>query len=474
VEYSVGPLTKGGKDAEAKDNDKNRRRRVVVLMDCFTPYLGLYVSNRIRADYRDVAVVYVLSDYLRVFSLLTQPDEARQWEAATIPGSDPLQVEEWKGRVFPGVDRNHVEWVGVYSESDSGLDDAERLRLLLNVTCQDDPVVLTDRRHKYYMNERVGDQGGLPTVRQKLCSSVDEVLEFAREELLDAQEEKDGSATGSVRRVIIKPFRGCGTESVHLCESLEQALEAWNTITNTTVFGTHELHSTVLAQEFLQGIEYAVDVVVRDGSYKVAAVWRYDKRPANGAPFCYFRTQLVDAASDPNVNSITEYVYQSLRALGVRWGISHNEVIVTSDRGPVLVEVNCRQHNMDFCPITMCCIGYNALDMMVEAMLGTASDWDRYPDLPSLQASGCMVHLVNYASGRVVGAHSLDEIAGLSSVFNMEVYDSFLSPGSTIEPTVDIKTDAGWVQLVNDDDEVLERDYAEIVRLMPTMFQVEP
>jgi hypothetical protein len=229
----------------------------------------------------------------------------------------------------------------------------------------------------------------------------------------------------------------------------------------------------VLAQEFLRGVEYAADVIARNGSYKVAAVWRYDKRPANGAPFCYFRTQLVDSTSDPNVESVTEYVCQSLRALGVRWGISHNEVIVTSVRGPVLVEVNCRQHNMDFCPITMCCIGYNALDMMVEAMLGTASDWDKYPGLPSLRASGCMVHLVNYASGRVVDVHHLDDIAGLSSVFNMEVYDPFVSPGSVIEPTVDIKTDAGWVQLVNDDDYALERDYAEIVRLMPTMFQVE-
>ena len=106
-------------------------------------------------------------------------------------------------------------------------------------------------------------------------------------------------------------------------------------------------------------------------------------------------------------------------------------------------------------------------------MLGTASDWDKYPEVPTLQASGCMVHLVNYVTGTLVGAHHLDEISGLPSVFNMEVYDPFVSPGSAIEPTVDIKTDAGWVQLVNDDEDALERDYAEIVRLMPAMFRVE-
>jgi hypothetical protein len=39
-------------------------------------------------------------------------------------------------------------------------------------------------------------------------------------------------------------------------------------------------------------------------------------------------------------------------------------------------------------------------------------------------------------------------------------------------PTIDIRTDAGWVQIVNDDKEAFQRDYERIVELMPELFIV--
>ena len=51
---------------------------------------------------------------------------------------------------------------------------------------------------------------------------------------------------------------------------------------------------------------------------------------------------------------------QVLITLGIQYGLTHTEVIVTSNQGPVLVKVNCRQHNMDLHPLpwpvsdTMC------------------------------------------------------------------------------------------------------------------------
>ena len=139
--------------------------------------------------------------------------------------------------------------------------------------------------------------------------------------------------------------------------------------------------------------------------------------------------------------------------------------------GPRLVEINCRQHNMDFLPIVMACIGYNALDMALVAFLGSDEDWSEYPDMPELRNHGSMVHLVNYARGRLKKCHHLREIADLSSVFDSEVYESFLTPGSEIDPTIDIRSDAGWVQLINPDPDTLRRDYEQIVDWMPTMFE---
>jgi hypothetical protein len=380
-------------------------------------------------------------------------DPSDRWDAAKIPNAE--YVEIWKEKL------NGLRIVGVYCESDSGLEDAEWLRENLQADCQDNPPCLEARRHKYYMNQKVGNDG-LKTVEQKLCSSLEEALEFGQKRL--------GNALAN--RIVIKPHRGVATESVHLCSNAEEIEHAWNHIVSTKVFGAAEQHSSVLAQEFLSGIEYAVDVVARDGEYKIAAIWRYEKRPANGAPFCYFRTKLVDNKEDGNVEAVVEYIKGALKSLGVMWGLSHNEVIVTDDRGPVLVEINCRQHNMDFSPLTMACIGYNALDMTLTAFLGSQDEWDTIPDFPSLRAAGCMVHLVNYSLGKLKQVNYLVELDDLSSVVNWEVYEEFQMIGEEIKPTIDIKTDAGWIQLVNTEAEQLEQDYSKILGWMPSMFDV--
>jgi hypothetical protein len=51
------------------------------------------------------------------------------------------------------------------------------------------------------------------------------------------------------------------------------------------------------------------------------------------------------------------------------------------------------------------------------------------------------------------------------------VYDDFQS-GESVRPTTDIRTDAGWVQLVNADAQQQEEDYQKIVKWMPSMFDV--
>jgi hypothetical protein len=111
--------------------------------------------------------------------------------------------------------------------------------------------------------------------------------------------------------------------------------------------------------------------------------------------------------------------------------------------------------------------------MTLAAMLGDDDDWAGFPDLPVLRAHGCMVHLVNYASGRLEQSFHLQEMADLPSVFDCEIYEQFRIPGEQIEPTVDIRSDAGWAQLINDDPDALQCDYEQIVEWMPTMFKTE-
>ena len=496
-------------------------RSVLIVMDAFCPYHGIYLME--QAMDAGAMVVPVLSDYLRNFLLATEPEQAAQWQAMRMPRNHH-EAREWLQQL------PYASMVkAVYCESDSGLDNAEQLRELLNVTCQDEPSVLSARRHKFLKNQHIQEvtAGRVATAQQQLCHTVDQAWDFCQVLWKNIQRGKEQHC------VVIKPVRGVASESVYLCHTHAEVERAFRAITNTTVFGSTrardeanetsssspQMHDSVLVQEYLQGTEYALDIVSRQGQHKIAAIWKYDKRPANGAPFCYFQTQLVDAVMEPvNVPLIQDYVRPVLDALGIRYGLSHVEVIMveeeeaedgedsitTIERRPVLVEVNCRQHNMDFLPIVMACIGYNALDMTLAALLEDENNnneegqgdsvWDMYPDEPIVRRYGCMVHLVNYVQGVLRQVRYMEEMSQLPSFYRGQLYQAFQPPrpddddddmnnnsnaammgkvARIIEPTRDIRSDAGWVQLIHDDVQQVDQDYQQIVEWMPDMFQVE-
>ena len=320
VEYSFS-AKKDDLDDNSRTNEEVQHLRVLILLDCFCPYHGIYLAQHVLQTYPNVAVVFCVSDYLKKYLQVTDPDND-QWHSDATSMPTPENLEEWKQKIAQGYSQNHsrqgpveLEIIGVYCESDSGLADAERLRERLNVTCRDDPMRLEARRNKYLMNERVREHG-LEVCQQRLCKSLGETKTFSQTLF----------ATSPTGRVVVKPVRGVATESVYLCSSLEEVSDAWDKITATKVFGSSEnvTHNSVLVQEFLEGTEYALDVISRNGTHKVAAIWRYDKRPGapgTGAAFCYFQTKLIDAEQEEDsrvVGMIADYIMSALDALGVR------------------------------------------------------------------------------------------------------------------------------------------------------------
>ncbi len=88
-------------------------------------------------------------------------------------------------------------------------------------------------------------------------------------------------------------------------------------------------------------------------------------------------------------------------------------------------------------------------------------------------AHGRVVHLVCFGRGRVRAHRHLATIEALESVKELDIYAGF-DVGEVVTPTVDIRSDAGYVLLVHDDPEVVERDYQTIATLQPEIIHVEP
>jgi hypothetical protein len=470
-------------------------------MDSFCDVHGQYLAERAREIY-GVATLLVYSDYMRGYFLHLKPDERPDDVVESLSMCMPSsldEVGEWRSHL-DGVfaSRGGYEVSALVCDSDSGLANAEQLSDWLNVTTRNPGGIREERRDKYLMIEAIRN-AGLPAIRQRLCGSREDAIEYATSLLLLDVGGEDN------RRVVVKPVRGCGSDSVYLCDDLDSVVRAYDKIHGSGVFGSPgKKHDAVLIQEFAVGQEYAIDTVSRKGQHKIVAIWKYDKRPANGAPFVYYATRLYDDDDDndeddndyvgmkPICPVLYAYLNSCLETLGIRWGITHSEIIVTPD-GPRLVEVNCRQHNMDFLLLTMGGIGYNIYDVLLAAYFGsddndgTTTDgmpvnaaknrleWDLIPDIPTTRMNACMVHLVNSEHGTLkrVSEEALYEIEAMASVHNMEVYNNFLEVGAEIHPTIDIKSDAGWIQLVHPDKEIFETDFQRIIELMPTLFEVE-
>lgn len=502
----------------------------LLFMDQFCDYHGGYLASKARRVY-GVATIHALSTYVCGYLSLSardqgndpnddQEEEEEEEEETTsshlklkIPSPD--EFEQWMEQI-------PFEVLAVICESDSGLDEAELIAEAMNVRFQNGYNVA--RRDKFQMNH-VLSKAGLRTVKQKMCRTLEEAMDFARELGVrdiedgdDDDDEKDnddgghntvdqvitenhwnggllGLASNTPKHVpkggkycVIKPKRGVASDDVFFCANINHVKEAFQKIQGTSVFGSisSEKNDLVLVQEFASGTEYAIDIVSKNGQHKVAALWRYDKRQANGAPFVYFATELVDSQT-PEGELVCDYATKALDALGVKHGMTHSEFILDEeDKGVVrLVEVNCRQHNTNFAPLAMAAIGYNALDMLLDAYLGDLPNlppetehlrlaWNEIPERPFTTACGAVVHLVCFQEGELVEIREeiLNEIESLPSVYAMEIYDHF-QIGNHIDKTVNIRSDCGWVHLINDDQDQFKRDYDRIVELMPLMFVVK-
>lgn len=214
-----------------------------------------------------------------------------------------------------------------------------------------------------------------------------------------------------------------------------------------------------MIQEFLEGKEYVVDTVSRNGVHKVVTIWEYDKRQCNGADFIYFGLRL-KSATDPRCRDLIDYQKKVLDALEIRHGAGHGEVMLTPD-GPCLVEVGARPHGGEgsWVPMVNKCLGTSQVKALVDTFLDPEI-FDATPDEPILSEwFGCEVDFVARKSGILVALPKLDDCKKLKSFFEMDI---FVKPGEKLNMTIDCITTPGNVRLVARDRFEME---ADILRL---------
>jgi biotin carboxylase len=317
----------------------------------------------------------------------------------------------------------HIPIVAVLAGAETGVELADQLSEAMGMRTNGTELSEA-RRNKYVMGETVRNSG-LRAVKQLRATVWREIEEWLE------------SWQPDPFKVIVKPMDSAGSDDVTLCRSMDDVKNAFGNIMGK-VNGLGIVNKAVLVQEYLEGTEYVIDMVSRDGEHKVAGIWVYDRRPVNGAGFVLFGQKML-AADAEHVREIIEYQKKVCTALGIRHGPTHGEVKWCKGE-PVLVEVGARCHGGDGLWVKLAseAFGYNQVQCTIDSYL-YRDRWAAIPVEPAVcLAYACIKWSINYTDGifQRVDATSMAAITSHSAYrghqvrpsVHLSIYPSNLCP----------------------------------------------
>ena len=138
------------------------------------------------------------------------------------------------------------------------------------------------------------------------------------------------------KNTVIKRVRSAATLGLHLCNGLEELMDAVRT--ELAVSASDEHVGDILMQERIIGKEYIVNTVSCAGKHRLVSMCFYDKLQMNGSNIYNYMETVTRL--DVGESAIVRYAYDVLDAIGIQYGPVHGEFMV-DEKGPVLIEINC-------------------------------------------------------------------------------------------------------------------------------------
>jgi biotin carboxylase len=309
------------------------------------------------------------------------------------------------------------------------------------------------RFDKWAMSESVR-KAGLRAVKEILVTSWTEAKDYL---------ESLNPPLSAAKPVIIKALQSSNSQGLQKVNSIEQA-EAYfrKEMGSTTQYG--DKVGKVLISEFLQGKEYVVDSVSRDGVHKTVVVWNEDLRPGNGYFDLYYGFKLMDP-KEPKIKAIIEYAHKVLDAAGVNNGASDMEVFWIEDEGAACVtDLNARWTALmwhDGLLLENTITGTNQITATIDALLDPEA-FNKMPSMPSINQQGAILFTLPHHTGTVMDVPGLRVAKNLPSYFSS--FNEGLFRGKVIEKVYNSHP-AIFILLANKEKSVVENDYNLLIDL---------
>lgn len=345
----------------------------------------------------------------------------------------------------------------VIAGSEPGVLLADQLANALKIQTANPIETSQSRRNKFEMRQQLA-VANLSTPKYSKCVNVNEAITWVH--------------TNTQYPVVIKPLSSAGTDGVFICKTDDEIKHAVDFIlTNPSVY--QQKNVSILVEEFLEGEEYVINSVSCQGKHRVVDVWKYHKHRLEErniydyeeiTPFdCDIQKQLI------------EYAHNVLNALGIQYGPSHAEIILTPS-GPTLVEVGARLGGATNVKMSITCLGeeQDSVHLTLYSYLDPEKFFQVATKPNMLRAYARVVDVISEQSGIVDSENYTRQLSGLPSVTRLVVKKK---PGDQVVKTIDLSTSPVKVFLVHENPDQIRSDYLKIrevskfgfnLRLSPT------
>lgn len=285
----------------------------------------------------------------------------------------------------------------VVAASETGVELADELAVALGLP-HNVPALAAARTSKLAESHALA-AAGVPHTRTAQVSDPDDVTDVVR---------------GFDRfPVVVKPVASAGSDGITVCADVDQVRRAVSGLLGSRS-AVGAINESVLVQEYLDGVQYALNTVTVDGHHVVSDVFvsRFDE--VEGKPIS--RHKISRRALSEDDEAVVRYGLRCLDAVGLVNGAGHTEIRLT-ERGPLLVEVNFRLMGPTLpADVYVPALGHSHATLFADAVLGRRVFADRaefgYP-VPKKHVG--FVLLRAHAGGLVTGMPGLEEIRLLAT-----------------------------------------------------------
>eukprot|EP00741_Cyanophora_paradoxa_P023987 tig00021719_g23163.t1 len=342
-----------------------------------------------------------------------------------------------------------LEFVGLGADNEMGVDHSDWLAASLGLPCN--PVASARaRRDKAEMKEAV-ERAGLVYARYARVSEAADVSPALAKTGLPA---------------VVKTPAGAGTNMVSVARSeAEVAAAAQRVISTPDLFG--RLPTFALVEEYVEGPEYAVNMIASPERVATTDVWRYEKHTdaATGAVL-YDEATLETDVGAPLWRRLSAYGAAVARAVRVR-----------GDGEPVMMEIAAR-FSGGYKPDMAARLipGWDPWRAFVESRL-RGTGWGSWPAEGAFRPRGAAKHLFFHLDreGEVAAVHGVPEIEALPTYWRHDLHKA-CRPGSFMPRTTSYLDYPLHVYLVSETPDAaealreVERDAAAARRLFRVEF----